>query len=214
MGKVKFDINNLEEIIQRGFSMDHVILLTWIQEGVSLDIPSRGNKIQAVYQSLIRKGLVDKDKLTTLGEDLLVYMETKDPNKLTKKRTPAEKKIVETSDFLTWWKAYPGTPNFTYKGMQFEGDRSIRVNQDMCAVKFASIISEGEHTGKDLLDALNYEVLQKKEASVKEKTNKLKYMQNSLTYLNQRTFEPFVELIKSGAKIETSSIVTRGGTDI
>jgi hypothetical protein len=27
-------------------------------------------------------------------------------------------------------------------------------------------------------------------------------MQNSLTYLNQRSFEPFIELIKEGHKIE------------
>ena len=38
-------------------------------------------------------------------------------------------------------------------------------------------------------------------------------MQNSLTYLNQRTFEPFIELIKEGHKIVEAPQVA-GGTDI
>jgi hypothetical protein len=38
-------------------------------------------------------------------------------------------------------------------------------------------------------------------------------MQNSLTYLNQRSFEPFIELIKEGAVIEETHKPT-GSTDI
>jgi len=213
MGKVNFDINNLEEIIQRGFSMDHIILMTWIQEGASLDISSRGNKIQAVYQSLIRKGLIDKDKLTTLGEDLLVYMETKDPNKLSKKRTPTEKKIIETSEFDAWWSIYPRNDTFDYKGIHFEGDRGIRVNPDMCRAKFAAILGEGDYTAQNLIDALKIDVMKRKEASVRERTNKLKYLQNSLTYLNQRSYNTYIEDAKAGVKV-IESVVTRGGTDI
>ena len=64
-----------------------------------------------------------------------------------------------------------------------------------------------------MIAALEYEVLQKKENSVKTKTNRLTFMQNSLTYLNQRTFEPFIELIREGKKIVEEPII-RGGTDI
>jgi hypothetical protein len=49
--------------------------------------------------------------------------------------------------------------------------------------------------------------------TVKTKTNKLTYMQSSITYLNQRSFEPFIELIKEGAKIEESTKPV-GGVDI
>jgi hypothetical protein len=38
-------------------------------------------------------------------------------------------------------------------------------------------------------------------------------MQNSLTYLNQRSFEPFIELIREGKTIEEKPII-KGGTDI
>jgi hypothetical protein len=63
----------------------------------------------------------------------------------------------------------------------------------------------------DLVKALEFDVLQKKENSLKTGTNKLTYMQNSLTYLNQRSFEPFIELIRQNSIIEEQ---TMGGTDI
>jgi hypothetical protein len=74
-------------------------------------------------------------------------------------------------------------------------------------------LEEGEYTLEELVEALRFDVLQKKENSVKTNTNKLTYMQNSLTYLNQRSFEPFIELIKEGVKIQESETPV-GGTDI
>jgi len=76
-----------------------------------------------------------------------------------------------------------------------------------------AIIAEGEYTIKDMIAALEFEVLQKKENSYKTKTNKLSFMQNSLTYLNQRTFEPFIELIREGKKVKQAPII-KGGVDI
>jgi hypothetical protein len=38
-------------------------------------------------------------------------------------------------------------------------------------------------------------------------------MQNSYAYLNQRTFESFIELIKTGVKVEETNKII-GGTDI
>ena len=66
---------------------------------------------------------------------------------------------------------------------------------------------------QDLLEAIKYEVLQKKENSVKTGVNKMTFMQNSLTYLNQRTFEPFIELIKEGHNIVEAPVI-KWSTDI
>jgi len=65
-----------------------------------------------------------------------------------------------------------------------------------------------------MVEALKYDVMSKKEASIKEGTNKLKYMQNSLTYLNQRSFEGFIELIKKGNKITDSTQHNYDGVNI
>jgi hypothetical protein len=65
-------------------------------------------------------------------------------------------------------------------------------------------MNEGEYTVDELIAALEFEVQQKKENSLKTGVNRMTFMQNSLTYLNQRTFEPFIELIREGQKVKQS----------
>jgi hypothetical protein len=166
-------------------------------------------KIGSLYQSLIRKGLITEtdDKLTVLGKDLLEFVGTTDSKKIIK-RKPA------TTDFEEWWKNYPGTDSFEYKGKVFKGTRAIRKGKDECRLKFDKIILEGEYTAAKLIDALKYEVLQKKETSAATNTNRMTFMQNSVTYLNQRAFEAYIELINEGATIEEAPNKPEGGTDI
>ena len=59
---------------------------------------------------------------------------------------------------------------------------------------------------------MEYDVLNKKENSVKAGENKLKYLQNSLTYLTQRSYEPYIEIVKEGITIEDKP--TSKGVDI
>ncbi len=181
------------EIIKRGYSLDGVYLLELINENVDIQPLCKENvKIYTLHQTLIRKGLIfeTEDKLTTLGKDILTFILTPASSDV-----KLEKKKPDGTDFDNWWKAYPGTNSFTYKGRTFTGDRALRVKKEDCRTKYNKIILEGEYTPAQLLSALEIEITQKKEKSIKEGTNKMSYMQNSLTYLNQRTFEPFIELI-------------------
>lgn len=180
-----------------------------IEEQVDVQPLCEGSmKIAALYQTLIRKGLISEtdEKVTTQGKELLKFMETKEATKIVK-RKPA------TTEFEEWWKAYPGTDTFTHKGKKFTGARSLRQNKEECRLRFDKILLEGEYTAAQLIEALAFDVLQKKENSVKTGTNRLSYMQNSLTYLNQRSFEPFIELIKEGGTVEETN-KPEGGTDI
>lgn len=165
-------------------------------------------KIAGLYQGLLRKGLItDDDKLTLSGHELLTFLATRGKAKKIIKRKPA------TTEFEEWWKAYPGTDTFTYKGKSFVGNRTLKSAKDECRLKFDKILLEGEYTASQLIDALNFDVTQKKEASIKQANNKLTYMQNSLTYLNQRSYEPIIELINEGVKIVESTQISKG-TDI
>jgi len=195
-----------EELIKKSYSLDHIFLLKLIHENYDVtNLVEDSLKISAIHQGLIRKGLItDNGALTTIGVELLVFLDTKEQTKLVKKKST-------TSDFEEWYKTFPGTDTFTHKGKTFTGSRNLRQNPADCRIKFDKILIEGEYTVKELIEALKFDVLQKKEASVQENTNKLKYMQNSLTYLNQRSYEPYIELIKQGIQIkETQS----NGTDI
>jgi hypothetical protein len=195
-----------EELIKKSYSLDHIFLLKLIHENYDVtNLVEDSLKISAIHQGLVRKGLItDNGALTTIGVELLVFLDTKEQTKLVKKKST-------TSDFEEWYKTFPGTDTFTHKGKTFSGSRTLRQNPADCRIKFDKILLEGEYTATELIEALKFDVLQKKEASVKENTNKLKYMQNSLTYLTQKSYAAYIELIREGIQIkETQS----NGTDI
>lgn len=200
---------HFEELIKKSYSLDLIFLLKLIEEQHDITPLCQGSmKIAALRQTLVRKGLITEaeEKITTLGQELIKFIDTKEPKKIVKKK-PA------TTEFEEWWKAYPGTDTFTHNGKRFSGNRGLRQNKDECRLKFDKILLEGEYTAAELTEALKFDVLQKKENSVKTGTNRLTYMQNSLTYLNQRSYEPFIELIKDGAKVQEAPKIV-GGTDI
>lgn len=208
--KLNVTPEQFEELIKRGYNLDVIFLLKLIDEQFDVSPLCEGSmKIASVYQSLIRKALITKDdeKLTLVGRDLLEFMDAKSTGRIIK-RKPA------TTDFEEWWKNYPGTDSFDYKGKKFTGTRAIRKGKDECRLKFDKIILEGEYTAAQLINALRFEVIQKKESSVFTHSNRLTFMQNSVTYLNQRAFEAYIELINDGAKLDIAPQKPTGGTDI
>jgi len=191
-----------------GYNLDYVFLLMLIESGQDIKDLCESPRMRALYQGLYRKGLITEEgKITVTGKELLSY--TNEGIVVDKK----VKKAKATLDFEAWWKAYPGTDTFVHKGNNFTGSRSLRTKKDECKLKFDKILEEGEYTVEEMIAALQYEVLQKKENSVKQKANKLTFMQNSLTYLNQCTFEPFIELVREGNNIVEAPQIS-GGTDI
>lgn len=204
---LEINLHHFEELIKKGYSLDIIFLLLLIEKNIDItEMVNNSAKISAIYQSLVRKGLItDHDeKLTIMGKELISFIKTKGEEKIVKKKT-------SLTEFETWWKTFPGTDTFTHKGRKFTGSRSLRQNKEDCKVKFNKILLEGDYTAKQLTDALQYDVEQKKEASIKQGTNKLTYMQNSLTYLNQRSYEPFIELINEGVELNSSP---QSGIDI
>ena len=207
--KLNVTPEQFEELIKRSYNLDILYLLKMIDEQYDVaPLCKESMRISAIYQSLIRKGLITtEDKLTVLGRDLLDFLDIKTGAKIIK-RKPA------TTDFEEWWKLYPGTDSFEYKGKKFTGTRAIRKGKDECRLKFDKIILEGEYTASQLISALKLEILQKKESSISTNSNRLTFMQNSVTYLNQRAFEPYIELLSEGVEIKESQEKPKGTTDI
>ena len=206
--KINIEHHHFSELIKKGYSLDLFFLLKLIHEKRDIsELCKNSAKIENLYVTLKRKGLITEheDKITTIGQELITFLNTKFTKKLPK--------MEDNSQFNNWWNVYPGTNSFEYKGMKFTGERSLRVNKDKCRDEFDKIILSGEYTAEELIKALEYQVVQIKEKSFEQKTNKLIYLQNSLIYLHQRTFDPFVELIREGKKVEITSKVV-GGTDI
>jgi len=200
---IKMTFSHFEELLKSGFTLDMLFFIMLVENGADVDSLCEAPKLKMLHQTVRRKGLLsDTNKVTILGKQLFEFLNEEEVKMPKKKKTD--------SDFDKWWGVYPGTDTFTYKSQSFTGTRSMRAKKEECKVKFNSILAEGDYTANELLVALEYEILQKKENSIKTKTNRLTFMQNSLTYLNQRSFESFIELIREGKTIKESAEPIKG----
>lgn len=208
--KLHITPEKFEELIKKSYSLDIIYLLKLIETEYDVEpLYENSMRLSAIYQSLRRKGLIaeGENKLTTVGKDLLKYLQPEVTKRTFVKRKP------QVTAFEEWWKTYPGTDTFTYKGKKFRGTRALRKDKQACKVKFDAILLEGDYTAEQLVQALTYELEQKVIMSMKTGQNRLTYMQNSLTYLNQRTYEAFVELIDEQGNDHGIQAST-GSTDI
>lgn len=209
--KLNVSHSQFEELIKKSYSLDLIYLLKLIEDGYDVDSLCKNSvKISTLYTTLLRKGLISEAGFTTIiGKDLLQYAESDKDEKFVKKK-------ADDSGFDKWWDTYPSREKFIYKGREFKGSRGFKVKRDECKRKFNDIIMEGKYTASQLIKALEIEVLEKKEESIRTRENKLKYMQNSLTYLNQRTYQSFMEEVLNENKDaeKLSNLFNDGVTDI
>jgi len=212
MIKFKLTISHFEQLLKQSYSLDQIYLLKLVEANVDIQPSIDGSmKIAGLYQSLVRKGLISDvtQAITQTGRELLTYVDSE-------VKEPIKKKKQNSSDFDNWWNTFPSTDNFEYKGKNFLGSRGLKRAREDCRIKFNKILSEGDSTAEEIVKATLLDVFLKKEASVKFGENRLKYIQNSLTYLTQRSFEPFVEMVRTGIdpKQMHESTPTKKGTDV
>lgn len=178
-----------------GIDLNNLFVLECLNEGTDIEKHVSAAKIKAWKQNLYRKSLItETGEVTTLGKELLMSLidHTSSPRELIKK-------VIGSTDdaFERWWKEYPATDNLMYLNKVFPGSRGLRQRKEECRKKFGDILLEGTYSVEDMISALKTEILMKMNQSVRDNENKMKYMQNSLTYLNQRTFENFIEIAKA-----------------
>lgn len=207
---MKFNVtpSHFEQLLKQSYSLDHIFLLKLVEANIDIQPLTDGSmKIAGLYQSLVRKGLVSDvtQEITQIGRELLTFADTE-------VKEPMKKLKQKSSDFETWWNAFPATDNFEHRNKKFSGSRGLKRSREDCRIKFNKILAEGEYTAQLITDATSLDVFLKKEASVKNNENRLSYIQNSLTYLTQRSFEPFIEMIKTGMEIPNAQ--TKRSVDI
>jgi hypothetical protein len=213
MMQISIDPIKWEELYNKGYSLDMVYLLKMVED--EYDSIYTHPKILALQQTIERKGLISSEGLTEEGKNLLSFVSSNEeiPKLTKKKRTP--KHIAPDEDFIKWWKNFPASDTFEYKDKKFKGTRALRVKKEECKVKLDKILLSGEYTIDDMVAALKLEISQKAENSVKTGINKMSYFQNSMTYLNQNTYEAYIELVKAGHKPEEENKQkTYGGVSI
>lgn len=200
-------LEKITELYKKGYSLEIIYILKLIEQGIDIDeLYKNIPKFGGIVQTCFRKNLITNSNILSLeGKSILDFLSSDNSVKLVKKKP-------KDDDFAMWWAAYSSTDTFEYKGRKFQGTRALRTKKDDCKIKLNKILSEGEYKISELIAALELEIQQKKDQSVKTGLNKLSYLQNSLTYLNQRSYEGYIDLIRSGHKVkeetQTNSIET------
>lgn len=110
-----------------------------------------------------------------------------------------EQKLTNNNHkFEEFWLTFP---NSDEHGI-FKKSRILKAGKDNCKRKYLEYLSKGvEHN--DILKALKYEIKLRKD--VHNGQNKMTYMKNSLTWLNQREFDIILETMEEDNNSNNSS---------
>lgn len=183
-----------QELQKAGLTLDQLFYLECVSDEINLKDIVTKDKLLTWRQSLLRKGLITEDGKATLDGMMVLHAVG---SGTTFQPTLEKKGEKDEEDFEKWWFMYPANDIFEYKGRKFQGSRALRRNKLECKEKFIKIVNEGQYTAEDMIRVVEFEVQLKKDQSLKEGTNHMKYMTNTLSYLNQRLFEGLIEPSKA-----------------
>ena len=176
--------NKWKQISDDGYSSDAISILQFIKEEEELD--REHMKTNSILSLLERKQLINGDKLTLLGEELLNNLELEELAPLKQKRV---------DKFEEWWKIYPATDGFIMDGKTFMGTQSKRIKKEVCKSLFKKIVNEGI-SEEDIISATKFHIDQAKKLSFKRGVSQISFIGNSYRYLNEKMFEPYIQSSK------------------
>lgn len=190
------NLSQLQLLNSLHYNLDHYYALELISNN-----PGSYNLPDSVINTLMRKSLIvsheSKFTITTTGTEL--YTKIKNcTSYIDPKEAKKELKLIKQSlneSFLEWWTLYPSGDQIIIDGKEFSGSRAFKVQKEACEKKYIELLKEYTHA--DLLLGLSYDIFLKKKQCLHSGENKFKYMQNSLTYLNQKTFDSFISMAKN-----------------
>ena len=163
-------------------------------------------KVKVWIQSLVRKQFMTEDfDLTSKGQELIEKLNSLEKNEQVV--TPIETVSIKSTKekFKEWWKVYPSTNNFEYKGKKFMGTQKKNLKKEACEQLFSKYIVNREFTAEEIIEATRYHINLAMEESFKTGINKLDFVPNSERYLRERYFEPYIKIYKKVTIPEVSA---------
>lgn len=100
--------------------------------------------------------------------------------------------------FDEFWMLFPSSDEHGV----YKKTRVLKAAKDGCRKKYNSLIVEG-YKHEDIIRALRYEIKFRKDSS--NNGNKMTYMKNSLTWLNQKEFEVILETMSDDEEDNSTS---------
>lgn len=169
----------------------HLSFLRYFYEDTQVFLPGK----HKFLNELNTLGLIFENEITSKGRSL--YEECLSwSGEYVPQSKPVKVERTYSEEFLTWWKLFPSNDTFEVDGKSFQGLRNFKTKKDECQTKFdflTTIIS-----AQELIDALQFEVDARIDQSLIRGANQLTYLQNTWTYLHNKSFEPYLALAAKG----------------
>lgn len=184
-----FKLGHLIALLKAKLPLECIFVLEIVLNGEELP-----TELLSYQQRLIRKGYIDmKGNITQAGCDLYDSL-LKDIEEVKVKKREAKK----DEKFDEWWEhAFCSSNNFEIKGRKFDGTRKLTTDKEGCRKVF-NALTLNEFEAEDVIRATAYHMNLSKDISYKTGANKLTYIPNSLRYLREKYFEPYIAPSKGG----------------
>lgn len=145
-------------------------------------------ELLSYQQRLVRKGYIDMKGAVMPAGMALYHSLFKEVEEIKVKKR--EKKPLEKFD--EWWDVFPTSDNFVVNGRMFPGVRKLTTDKEGCR-KIFNALTVNEFTVEDVIRATKYHINMAKQKSYSERANKLTYIPNSLRYLREKYFQPYIK---------------------
>lgn len=183
-------------------SLSHLWVLLAVAGGIDVDIPP------ALLSILERKNLLLNGNLTNEGNVILDKYYKPETIDIDNAKKELKKAKAETNSiFQEWWEHYPVGNTWRddeqHNSKLYKGTRGFRTKKDDCEKLYLKALADG-YKHQDMLDAIDYEVDEKKIESRKTGQNKLDYMVNTHSYLLNKLYINFIEMMKIEGKTSKS----------
>lgn len=186
LGEVKIEL--IETLKKDNFNLNHLWILHKLEkENIFVDIPET--------RGLERRLYILDNQITERGKDYYYSLITE--NTLGKSDKKISKDEINEA-FDKWWGTrgtegiYPSTDFFIHEGKQFLGVQKKNIKKEDCKSEFRKIVLSGEYTSEEIIQGTSKHIETAKKDSIKKKTNQITFIGNSLRYLKERMFAPFV----------------------
>lgn len=139
------------------------------------------------------RGLVTKNGISAAG---IVFYTQISNIELETSKSKKEEKVVSDNGFSDFWKEFPRTATFSYKGMSFKSSRVLRSNEAVCKMEYDKAIAKGVVTPEQMLKVIKYQVQTMKEESFDRGINRFEHMNGCEVWLRQAKYEALIEVME------------------
>jgi len=200
-------IEQFAQVIELGVPLEALFVMECIIQGTNPALHIKSQRLGGITQLLTRKNYLSKEgTITPLGKK---FYDTLRCGGMELEIAVKEIKDQSNSSFEVWWKVFPATDGFEYRGQKFEKTRALRTGESVCRILFEKNSTTTAYTAEQIIEATKAHLELVKRQSIKTGTNKMSFINNSQTYLRNRIYEAFM-----GEKTESDKTEVTGYSPI